>query len=117
MGEGGTPALELVVALAEAAPDGPIMWFLGAGHVEVLITADGDELIDEIERRAAESERFRLALGGAWLTPGWVSVSTEARLANLVTIHHLAPGFDMRTSLAELRAQLEAATDGESDIL
>jgi hypothetical protein len=89
VGDGGSDALNLVVALAEAAPDGPIMWFLGAGHVEVLITAHGDDLIDEIERCASQSERFRVALGGAWLTHGWVSPDTEARLSRFVTVRGL----------------------------
>jgi hypothetical protein len=117
LGEGGSPALELLVALAEAAPDGPITSFLGASHVEVLITEHGDDLIDEIETRATESERFRVALGGAWLTPGWLSPGTEARLANLVTIHHLTPGFDLRAALAELQAKLDVGLGRESDTL
>ena len=53
-------------ALADRAPDGADLGYLGAGPVENFVTDDEDRL-RWIEREAKRSENFRSALANVWI--------------------------------------------------
>jgi hypothetical protein len=78
---GGPDALELVVALIEAAPDSQGVANVAAGPLEDLVHAHGDDLVEQIETLARQLPPFAVALHGVWLSDGAVSTSTKERLA------------------------------------
>jgi hypothetical protein len=55
-------AMELVVALVDAAPDLERLCYVGAGPLEDLIGTHPDETVDAIDAQARRDERFRDAL-------------------------------------------------------
>jgi hypothetical protein len=67
--------LELLELVAERAPDDDAAGFLGADALEDYLGHEPD--VDRVERAAKRSERFRVALAGAWydskLPPGDVA--------------------------------------------
>ena len=73
--EGGPGVIELLVALAEAAPSDDDAGLVGAGPLENLLslhgsrlaTADGSALLDVIDTAARRSPRFRCALRSAYM--------------------------------------------------
>jgi hypothetical protein len=81
---GGPAALELVVALIEAAPDSESVGNVAAGPLEDLVHAHGDELVDQLETLARQSPVFATALHDVWLSDGAVSSSTKERLARWI---------------------------------
>lgn len=64
--EASPGVVELLVSLADAAPDDDAVAYLGAGPVEDLIRLHGQELVEEIDEAARRNERFRLALRSVW---------------------------------------------------
>jgi len=81
IGAGGREAVQLLAALAAAAPPGDNGMTVGAGPLESLLHEHGDSVIDEIERVARRSASFAQALSQVWLERGWLSAATERRLA------------------------------------
>ena len=59
---GRAGVVELLVALAEAAPDDLALATLGAGPIEDLITSHAEEFVDELDDAARRSSPFRTAL-------------------------------------------------------
>ncbi len=57
--------IDLMVALAERAPDDRALSYLGAGPIEEYLRSDAPDL-DAIERAARRNSKFRTALRGAW---------------------------------------------------
>jgi hypothetical protein len=62
-------AWPLVREILRCVPDDRLDVY-AAGPLEDLVRLRGAELVDAIEREAAEDERFRWALGCIWLTIG-----------------------------------------------
>jgi hypothetical protein len=81
---GGPGALELVVALIEAAPDSQSVANVAAGPLEDLVHEHGDDLVEQLETLARQSPAFAAALHGVWLSDGAVSSSTKERLARWI---------------------------------
>ena len=81
---GGSDALDLVVALIEAAPDSQGVANVAAGPLEDLVHAHGDDLVEQLETLARQSPVFATALHGVWLSDGAVSSSTKERLARWI---------------------------------
>lgn len=81
---GGTEAVELLVALNEAAPaeDGGVS--VGCGPLEDLIHEHGDALIDVIDASARQNPDFAKAMSHVWLEPGHLTKETEARLSRWI---------------------------------
>ncbi len=74
--EAGNPSVvQILVALAEAAPSDEDAGLVGAGPIEDLISThgqrlacrDGSQLLDELDAAARRSPRFRRALQSAWM--------------------------------------------------
>jgi len=60
-------AVDVLVTLAEAAPDDAALASLGAGPVEALLHPSvSTAVVDRVERAARQSETFRKALRCAW---------------------------------------------------
>jgi hypothetical protein len=78
---GGAQAVDLLAALADAAPAGDNGTTVGAGPLETLLHEHGDSVIDEVERTARRSTSFADALAQVWLERGLLSLLTERRLA------------------------------------
>ena len=78
---GGAQAVQLLAALADAAPAGDGGTTVGAGPLETLLYEHGDSVIDEIERTARRSASFAEALSRVWLERGRLDPATERRLA------------------------------------
>ncbi len=57
---------EMIIAMTIAAPDEDALAYIGAGPIEDLLSAYGDEFIDAIEQFAASNENFRFALSCVW---------------------------------------------------
>jgi hypothetical protein len=81
---GGRAAMELVVALIDAAPDSESVGNVAAGPLEDLVHAHGDDLVEQLETLARQSPIFATALHGVWLSDGAVSSSTRERLARWI---------------------------------
>jgi hypothetical protein len=79
---GDRAVLELLVDLAESAPDDGALGYLGAGPVEDLVRLFGEERIDGIEAAARQSPSFKRALRGMYGT--LVPESIRARMLPLV---------------------------------
>ena len=54
--------MRLLLALADGAPDGAALAYLGAGPIEDLLGADAANCVDAIDEAARRNERFRTAL-------------------------------------------------------
>lgn len=61
----GVDRVELLIALADCAPDQAAMAYLGAGPIENLLVYH-EPSIDVIDQAAQRSENFRNALRSAW---------------------------------------------------
>jgi hypothetical protein len=72
-------ALDLLVALADAAPDDQARCYLGAGPLEDFVLQHGTQLIDDIDEAARRNDHFRIALGCVWFGTS-VDRSVEERL-------------------------------------
>jgi hypothetical protein len=77
---GGSEAVELLVALAEATPAGTDGTAVGAGPLEDLIHEHGDDLIDEIESYARKRPQFAQALAVVCVERHHLTAGTEERL-------------------------------------
>ena len=61
--EGGVPGVvDLVVALAVAAPSDDALAYLGAGPIEDLLNQHGPRLVEEVEAAAVENPSVARAL-------------------------------------------------------
>ena len=78
---GGMDALQLVVALVEAAPDAACVALVGAGPLEDVVHEHGAALVTEIERLARQHAGFSQALRSVSLSPGALDAGTARRLA------------------------------------
>jgi hypothetical protein len=58
--------LSVILAILQHDPSDKIVENLAAGPLEDLLSAHGDELIDEIELQAKRNDNFRRLLGGVW---------------------------------------------------
>jgi hypothetical protein len=79
---GGIEALQVILALLEAAPDASGVAVAAAGPLEDLVHQHGDALVDELDHLARQRPVFRQAMSGVWLSPGIVDPDTERRLRN-----------------------------------
>lgn len=77
---GGMDAVEIVVALVDAAPDAAGVALVGAGPLEDLVHEHGGALVAEIERLAGQHAGFRQALRSVWLSPGALDPEVAQRL-------------------------------------
>jgi hypothetical protein len=59
-------AVELFVALADAAPDDQARCYLGTGPLEDLVLHHGPHFVDQIDEAARQHEHFRTALRCVW---------------------------------------------------
>jgi hypothetical protein len=80
MWQGGTDALDLVVALIDAAPGEDVIAYVGAGPLEDLLRDHADALIDQVDDLARRSPTFARALSAVYPSDAWDS-STQQRLA------------------------------------
>lgn len=67
----GQPAIvDIIQALVDQGASDNELDFVGAGPLEDLLSHDGHALAfaDEVEKRARQQPRFRLALAGVWLS-------------------------------------------------
>ena len=71
--------VEVLVTLADTAPDDEALAYLGAGPVEDLIRNASDVVVDRIEGAACRNENFRTAVRCAWFDHA-VSETVAARL-------------------------------------
>jgi len=81
---GRAGVVELLVALAEAAPDDLALATLGAGPIEDLITSHAEEFVDELDDAARRSSPFRTALRNVWYDES-VDASIRGRLQRFGT--------------------------------
>jgi hypothetical protein len=58
--------VELLIALAKAAPNDEARCYLGAGPLRDLIRRHGAEFVDEIDQAAQTSKSFQVALRCVW---------------------------------------------------
>jgi hypothetical protein len=77
--EPGSDALDLLVTLADAAPDDQARCYLGAGPLEDFVLQHGTHFIDEIDEAARRNEHFRVALSCVWFGTS-VDQTVEQRL-------------------------------------
>jgi hypothetical protein len=61
-------ALDLIIALLDAAPSIEGVCYVGAGPLENLITIHPDETVDAIDAQARRDDRFRTALNCVYLS-------------------------------------------------
>ena len=59
-------ALSVIAGAVSAAPGDRDLALIAAGPLEDLLCLHGDQIIDEVERLAANDDRFRRALSGVW---------------------------------------------------
>ena len=76
----------MVLALVATAPDEDALAYVGAGPLEDLVKAHGDELVDELESEARQDPRFDAALRGVWLSTGTLQEGVQSRLSAWVTL-------------------------------
>ncbi|MBR7835625.1 hypothetical protein KDL01_20285 [Actinospica durhamensis] len=67
VGDGGEPALELVLALLRGSPDEAGYAMVGAGPLEDVVTRYGNDLAPRLDELARQSPAFRRALASVWL--------------------------------------------------
>jgi hypothetical protein len=77
--EGGPAAVDLLVALADAARDTQDLAALGAGPVENLFFAHGESVWPSFDAAAADNTNLRLAMDRADITPLDVQQMMESR--------------------------------------
>ncbi len=77
-------AVELLVRLAEAAPDEAALAYLGAGPIEELLDSSAGDVVDGVEEAANRSAPFRYALRCAWFDSA-VSPAVRDRLRTFGT--------------------------------
>jgi hypothetical protein len=70
MEEAPDTALEAICAVLARVEDMEELELVAAGPLEELLTAQGAALLDALDKRAAQSPRFRLALAALWLEGG-----------------------------------------------
>ena len=58
--------VELLVALANAAPNDQALAYLGAGPLKDLVRQHGAKFVDAIDQSAHASQSFQFALGCVW---------------------------------------------------
>lgn len=76
----GNPGIvELLVALADAAPDDLALATLGAGPLEDLIRSHAEEFVEQLDQAARQNARFRYALRCVWYTES-IDESVRQRL-------------------------------------
>jgi hypothetical protein len=80
MWQGGADALDLVVALIDAAPSDDVIAYVGAGPLEDLLLDHSDALIDQVDDLARRSPAFARALSAVYPSDAWDS-SVQQRLA------------------------------------
>jgi hypothetical protein len=83
LADAGDPAVMGVLqALVDSAPSDEELDFVGAGPLEDLLSHSGHgaAFVDEVERRARQDRRFRVAVSGLWLN-GDVPDDVRTRLA------------------------------------
>ena len=71
LSETGHPStIDIIQALVDQAQSDNELDFVGAGPLEDLLSHNGHALAfaDEVEKRARQQPRFRLALAGVWLS-------------------------------------------------
>jgi hypothetical protein len=81
MKTGGVQAVDLVRALIEAAPKQSDLWSIGAGPMEDLVRAHGDELVDLLVGSADRDPRFAEALSCVWVKRETLRPTTAQRLS------------------------------------
>jgi hypothetical protein len=59
-------ALRVITAAVAAAPNDRDLALIAAGPLEDLLCLHGVQVIDDVERLAANDDRFRRALSGVW---------------------------------------------------
>jgi hypothetical protein len=75
-----TEALDLIIALVDAAPGIEGVCYVGAGPLEDLIAIHPDETVEAIDAQSRQDERFRTALNSVYLSDRTPPAVTE-RLA------------------------------------
>jgi hypothetical protein len=83
---GGIDALELVVALVDAAPDRAGLALVGTGPLEDLVHEHGVALVTEIEGLARQHAGFSQALRSVWLSAGALDPEVARRLTPWISI-------------------------------
>jgi hypothetical protein len=83
---GGVEAISLILELLDSAPTPAAVSAVGAGPLEDLLHEHGEQLIDEVERRARQEPAFAHALRSVWLEHGALPTEVEARLENWVQV-------------------------------
>jgi hypothetical protein len=80
--EGRSAAIDVIQSMVDLAASEDELNFVGAGPIETLMSHDGHgaSFVDEVERRARQQPRFRLAVAGLWLGIN-VPENVRARLA------------------------------------
>ena len=81
---GGVPAVEVLAALAEAAPDGDEGVTVGVGPVEDLLYSHGDDIVDVLVDQARRNPALARALAHVSLAEGSVSASSLAKLEQFI---------------------------------
>jgi len=71
--ENPTEGWLIIRELVEVAPDDDSLRFLGASALEEFLKMCGEQFVCEVEAYAAESGKFRVALGNVWLSSQSVS--------------------------------------------
>jgi hypothetical protein len=61
-------AWEVICHLVDLAPIDDLLGSIAAGPLEDLLQTQGQRFVDRVEHQALENERFRLCLGGVWLS-------------------------------------------------
>jgi hypothetical protein len=77
---GGQEAVELLVALNDAAPAGDDGVTVGCGPLEDLLHEHGDSVATTVNDHALSSPSFARALSHVWLQQGQLSEATENQL-------------------------------------
>jgi hypothetical protein len=79
MRRGGSVATEMLVALADSAPDDDAVIYIGCGPMEDLMFEHGDDAVDVLEEAARRHPKLRHALAVA-VPPREMSEESRARL-------------------------------------
>jgi hypothetical protein len=83
---GGQPALNVVLALLETAPNEQCMSIVGEGPLDDLIKKHGNALVADVEDLAHHDPRFAYALSGVLLPRGVLEPDAEQRLGRWVSV-------------------------------
>jgi sugar-specific transcriptional regulator TrmB len=84
MWQGGTDALDLVVALIDAASSEDVIAYVGAGPLEDLLRDHADALVDQVDDLARRSSKFALALSAVYPNDAWDS-AVQQRFARWIS--------------------------------